>query len=145
MKRFVLAIMAVPAICFAFPNCQEGDAIPVVRKAEAVAIGAGWMKNAVHCDLGRYQIIVPKDEGSTEILILKNGKPFMMHQEGFGINLYQNCGESGAIPYVTVQDRDDDGIFERLDYSLVDKKGNVIGNVRDMAMDGKPKVIRYGK
>ena len=145
MKLFVLAILAIPSLSFAFPNCEEGNSIPAERKAEVIAIGAGWMSNAIYCDFGTYQILAPKDNSSTEIVMFKNGKLFIMHQKGFGINLFQSYGKSDPIPYVTVQDWDNDGIFERLDYSLVDNNGRVIGHVQDKQMDGNSKTTNYNK
>jgi hypothetical protein len=139
MKLTLFALLAFPLLAMSGPKCEEGDALKgmsVEQRKVALALGADWLKHAMYCDFGTYQVITSADPKSDAIMIIKAGQPFISYEQGFGINLFQDLGANKVAPYVTVQDWDHDGKFERLDYLLVDAAGNVVGNARDKAMTG---------
>ena len=74
---------------------------------------------------------------------MKANQPFIIYQKGFGINLFQEYAKGKYVPYLTVQDWDQSGIFRRLDYPLVDDAGEIIGNVHDESMNGETKITKF--
>jgi hypothetical protein len=146
MKLAILALIVLPSVALSSPKCEEVDALATLaseQKTEvALTLGAEW-KHATYCDFGAYKVIAPTDQKSDAIMIIKGGHPFIFYQAGFGINLFQDIGNRKSAPYVTVQDWDYDGKFERLDYLVLDASGNVVGNARDKAMTGVIEVMRY--
>jgi hypothetical protein len=114
-----------------------------VQQRAILSLGGAWLRHATFCDFGAYQVITANDPESDAILVLRKGKPFVMHEPGFGINLLQDMGARKAVPYLSVQDTDHRGLFRRLDYALVDAAGNVVGNVRDKSMTGEVAITRY--
>lgn len=145
LRYIFLPFLLFPISSLALPVCEQGSAIPAEQKCLAKAVGAGWMGHAVYCDFGTFQVLAPQDDSAEAILVFKNGKMFFLSQKGFGINLFQEYFSQGSAPYLTVQDWDNDGLYERLDYSLSDNNGEVIGMVQDKIMDGNPTVILYKK
>lgn len=143
MKIISTFLFLISPLSFANPICEVGNAIPESHKQIAKLIDMTWMKDAIYCDFGAYQILTPSSGKSNSIAILKNGKLFLNHENGFGINLFQSYAGKDPVPYITIQDWDKNGIYERLDYSLIDKNGNVVGNVQDEAMSGKVKIVKY--
>lgn len=145
MKQIIVLLLLAPALSIAMPNCQEGNAIPKDNAKLIEAVGADWMKDAVYCDFGVFQVLAPKRSDIDAIALFKNGKLFLQHQKGFGINLFQDYGRANQIPYLTVQDLDGDNTYETLDYSIVNKAGRIIGDVKDKGMDGDSIVLKYEK
>lgn len=84
-----------------------------------------------------------KRQKNTDIVILQDGKLFMVNQKGFGINLFQEYANSKSHPFITVQDWDNDGKYERLDYLIIDKNGDPAGNVQDKEMTGNTKKVIF--
>lgn len=139
MKLVLVALVALPSLALSSPKCSEGDflkMLPAEQQQVARALGSDWLKNAVYCDFGAYQVITSADPKSDAIMVIRNGKPFVYYEPGFGISLIQDLGTTKAAPYVTVQDWNHDGKFERLDYLLTDADGNIVGSAKDKAMTG---------
>lgn len=145
VKLFVIPLLLVTSLANATPDCLEGNAIPPEHIKEVKALGGEWMENAVYCDFGVYQVLVPKDPETGDIALFRNGEIFILQQRGFGINLFQNYGKTKHLPYLSVQDLDGDETYETLDYSIVDNVGKVIGNVKDKGMNGDSIVLKYKK
>jgi hypothetical protein len=136
-------ILLIPTLTYALPKCESGNATSLKYKGIAQAMNASWMKNCTYCDFGKYQIFVPNDKNNSDIIILQDGKLFMVNQKGFGINLFQEYANSKSHPFITVQDWDKDGKYERLDYLIIDKNGDQAGNVQDKEMTGNTKKVIY--
>src|SRR5262245_27845265 len=135
MKSFLLALLAAPAIAIAEPKCATIDVAKTLSAEQTRILQAlGGESNFTICDFGSYRVIVSDDPKSDSIIVIKNGQPFMSYERGIGINLFQDFGTKESVPYVTVQDYDRDGRFERLDYALVDANGKVTGNAKDKTM-----------
>jgi hypothetical protein len=146
MRRALCIALLLPSVVLSTPKCEEGDLtakFTTEQKEVMAALGAEWLKHAVFCDFGTYQVLTPSDPKSDVVVVLKKGRPFLAHEPGFGINLFQDFGKQKSVPYLSVQDWDHTGIFRRLDYVLVGNAGNVVGNVRDKAMTGEVSITRY--
>ena len=146
MRCILLALLFFPCVGTAAPKCEDGDALLKLtseQKQVVVSLGGDWLKHATFCDFGTYQVMTPSDPKSDIIVVLRAGKPFVLHEPGLGINLFQDIGERKSIPYLSVQDTNSNGLFRRLDYALVDAAGKVVGNVHDKSMTGEVTVTRY--
>ncbi len=145
MKQIIIILLLLPSLSHAFPHCETGDALLPKYKAQALSINVTWMKDATYCDFGNYQIIIPNDSSIEDIIVLKNGRLFLSKTTSLGINLWQRYGSSKQLPYITVQDWDQNDTYERLDYSIIDKNGNLLGNVHDKMMNGQTKKVFFQK
>ena len=143
MKALLCTLLVLPAISMSDPKCQVGSALSADRRAVAAAIGAEWLKHALYCDYGTYQIMLSTDPKSDAIVLFRGNRPFVSYEHGFGITLIQDYPSKKAVPYLSVQDRDHSGLFRRLDYSLVDSDGNVVANAQDKNMSGQLTVTKY--
>ena len=78
-------------------------------------------------------ITIYPDAPKSTFEIKQNGKSFIA-KSGSDIGVFN----SSSQPLVWLQDTDNDGIHDRLDYDLYDKTGTFIGTTSDRNLDGQP-------
>jgi hypothetical protein len=146
MKLISCALLVVPSLALCGPKCQEGDvlkSLPKEKLDQVASLGGEWLQHAIYCDFGTYQVMTSADPKSGAIVVFKAGRPVVSIEQGEGINLFQDYPAKKGVPFLSVQDWDHSGVYRRLDYSLVDTAGNVVGNVQDKAMSGSVTVTKY--
>jgi hypothetical protein len=103
----------------------------------AEAIGDDWMKNALVCQMGEFEIATPTNGRKNVILILKKGKPVF----------YRNCTETRVYSpklkdaayekvMVDIWHGGDDNDVKRIWYQTIGKYPEV--NLYDTNFDGQP-------
>jgi len=100
------------------------------------------MGHARYCDLGTYQILVPDDPRSETVLLLRRKAPFVLFEDGYGLNIFQKYSQERLVPFLTIQP-DSTGSLRRLDYLVIDGNGHTVANVRDLEMSGDTIVTKY--
>jgi hypothetical protein len=83
------------------------------------------------------------DPKSNAIVVFRAGRPVVSIEPEDGINLFQDYPAKKGVPFLSVHDWDHSGVYRRLDYSLIDAAGNVLGNVQDKSMSGNVTVTKY--
>jgi hypothetical protein len=146
MKSILCALLLVPSLGFSGPKCQEGNALkglPKEKLQQAAALGGQWLTHVIYCDFGTFQVMASTDPKSNAIMVFKATRPIVSIEQDSGINLIQDYPAKKGVPYLSVQDWDHSGLFRRLDYSLVDDSGNILGNAQDKIMSGSVVVTKY--
>jgi len=143
LTSLISALIAVfPYAVAAGSDCIIGDLSKALSEEKAhilQLLGGDWIKKAKICDLGFYKIAAPSDGRSNTFFIWTEKGPFLIFEDGFGLNLFspQLQGDSSEV-LLTLQDRDKNGLFHKISYKTLDDKGLLSGEVVDFNMDGQP-------
>ncbi len=131
-----------PYAVTAGPDCVIGDLSQGRTKEEAKImqlLGGDWIKKAKICNLGFYKIAVPAEGSSDTLFIWTEKGPFLIFQDGFGLNLFsEKLQDDSSKVIFTLQDQDKNGLFHKISYKTFDDKGSLSGEVADFNMDGQP-------
>lgn len=142
----LLSLLIPGAVSAAEHDCKRLDLTQTTPeyslKDEAqllLAVAPDWVKDALVCVLGKYRIAVPGNGSSSTIFVWTDHGPLLMLDKKSGLS-YQGVGPDRVSSeiFLNVQDRDDDGYFDQLSYSVLDSSGKAIFNVIDWDMDGQP-------
>lgn len=89
-----------------------------------------------------FLITVYPDTPNHTFELKQNGKS-VVAKSGSDIGVFN----SNSQPQVLLQDTDNDGVHDRLDYDIYDKSGAFIGTTSDRNLDGQPdfKIVTEGK
>ena len=90
------------------------------------------------CRVGGYVVVGPAGRSDGSLWIERDGKPFVVIQEGTEVDVFSNRhDQGGARPVLTLHDRDGDGSFDFLSYETRDGHGDPAGEVTDGDLDGE--------
>ena len=136
--RFVcLAFAFVVGCAPRAPSCVTGD-LTKMPDGRVVESFAPWSHDAKVCRVGGYVVVGPAGRSDGSLWIERDGKPFVMIQEGTEVDVFSNQhDQGGARPVLTLQDRDGDGSFDFLSYETRDGHGDPAGEVTDGDLDGE--------
>jgi hypothetical protein len=148
MQRKILQVVClficllIPCSVVARDNCLIADTTTQLTEAERAFLkfaGAGWMQEALVCDLGHYKVAVPAKNPGAQILIWTDTHRVLFIQEGIGLIVNQPVpGPMNKFSIVNLQDRNNDGIYDCLSYDVLDQEGEIKVSVFDENLDGEP-------
>lgn len=135
-----IGLLALTAGCAArVPSCVNGD-LTKTADTQALAVLAPWSRNATVCRIGGYIVIGPAGEPNGTLLIATEGQPVVYIGEKVAqVDVFSRQGEQGGV-FLTLQDRDGDGLFDYVSYRTRDSDGHLSGDVVDADLDGEPDV-----
>jgi hypothetical protein len=102
------------------------------------------MNDAKVCDLGEYKIAVPADNQDGTIYIWKSNYKILEINGGSEVNIFEKVsGEKNSTPIVSLQDRNDDNLYDCIFYKFKEENGKVSGDLNDFNLDGIPETKLY--
>ena len=150
MKKYtlLLTVLLFPLlVSCASPkkNCVEGDISGMKTDQEIKlleALGEGWMRNALVCQMGEFEIAIPADqEGNNTniIFVFKKGKPVFYRYDGV-TSVYSPKLQDAAFDksMVHIEHGGDNDDVKRLGYHTVGKDPKV--TIDDTNFDGQPDI-----
>lgn len=63
---------------------------------------------------------------------------YAIAEDGVGVSVFQR---GTGKPYLSLRDTDDDGVFDYLEYNVLDADGNLLRTVEDYGFDGQADLI----
>ena len=150
MKKCALLLIVLPIaflVSCASPqkNCAIGDISGAKTDQEVKlleAFGEGWMRNALVCQIGEFEIAIPGDqEGNNAniIFVFKKGKPVFYRHDGF-TSVYSPKLKDAAFDksLVHIEHGGDNDNVKRLGYNTVGKDPKV--TIDDIKFGGQPDI-----
>lgn len=149
---FIAAIQSCMVSNSATTNyCTEVDMTSAMGDKEKnmiKAMGKGWFEQAKVCELGGYFVAVPVDNLDGSLYIWKDKYKVLEINRRDEVNIFQQVsGQLNYTPVVSLQDRDENGVYDRIYYKFRWKNGNVFGDLADFNLDGIPdmRILYLGK